>query len=221
MRSTHIMGPKLEKTLSRPRMKRYFDAASHGGFRGMDAVQLYAWNAEVAGALWGPLHIYEVVLRNAVSEALTNVYGPNWPWDRTFELSLGSPTGGGRTYNPRRDLQKTRDHARGKIGKIIPEMKFVFWQKMFTSRHDERLWKDHLESVFPNMESFQDYKLKRAEIYNNVDKIRELRNRIAHHEPIFMRNLEDDFNKIRAFVGYRCIDTESWMHSHQKVEELI
>lgn len=218
MMSTHIMRPKLEKTLSRPRMQRYLDAASHGGFKGMDAVQLYAWNAEVSGALWSPLHIYEVVLRNAISEALTNVYGHNWPWDSSFELSLASPKKG---FNPRKNLCKTRDLADGKIGKIIPEMKFVFWQKVLTSRYDERLWRGHLESIFPNMESFQDYKSKREEIYNNVNKIRGLRNRIAHHEPIFMRDLKDDFRKICTVVRYRCVDTARWMHSHQKVEELI
>lgn len=43
------------------------------------ALELYAWNALVSAALLMPLHICEVVLRNAVADALQSVYGTNWP----------------------------------------------------------------------------------------------------------------------------------------------
>jgi hypothetical protein len=33
-------------------------------------------------------------------------------------------------------------------GKVIPELKFVFWQKMFTGRHDVRVWDPHLRRVW-------------------------------------------------------------------------
>lgn len=52
------------------------------------ALDLYSWNALVSGALLMPLHICEVVVRNAVSEALEAVYGARWPWNTRFELSL-------------------------------------------------------------------------------------------------------------------------------------
>ena len=44
------------------------------------ALELYAWNALVSGALLMPLHVCEVVIRNAVAEALEAKYGAMWPW---------------------------------------------------------------------------------------------------------------------------------------------
>jgi hypothetical protein len=72
------------------------------------ALALYAWNARISAALLAPLHICEIVVRNAVSDAIEQVYGPRWPWQIGFEQSLPSPRSG---YNPQRDLQNARSHA--------------------------------------------------------------------------------------------------------------
>ena len=37
---------------------------------------------------------------------------------------------------------------------------------------------------------------RRKLIYDDLEQIRRLRNRIAHHKPIFTRNLSDDYQKI-------------------------
>lgn len=75
-------------------------------------VELYGWNARVAAALMLPAHFAEVSTRNAVSDALTTIYGPSWPWSPGFTRALPSPQHG---FNPRRDLLATRDqlNARG------------------------------------------------------------------------------------------------------------
>src|ERR1700683_2054834 len=72
------------------------------------ALALYAWNARISAALLAPLHVCEVVIRNAVSDAVEKVYGPRWPWQIGFEQSLPSPRTG---YNPQRDLHNARSHA--------------------------------------------------------------------------------------------------------------
>jgi hypothetical protein len=54
-------------------------------------------------------------------------------------------------YSPRKDLQSPRQAA-PTTGKVIPELKFVFWQKMFTSRYDARVWDNHLRRVMPNLD---------------------------------------------------------------------
>jgi len=108
--------------LSAHRMGTYEAAA---GVRTDDdpaALMLYAWNAEVSGALLAPLHVCAVVIRNAVADAIEAVYGPRWPWSPTFEHSLPNPMQG---YSPRRDLQSARRVA-PTAGKVIPELKFVF-----------------------------------------------------------------------------------------------
>jgi len=41
------------------------------------ALALYAWNAQVAAAMLAPLHICEVVIRNAVADAIAYVAKKN------------------------------------------------------------------------------------------------------------------------------------------------
>jgi hypothetical protein len=177
----------------------------------------YAWNAQASAALLAPLHICEVVIRNSVSDALEMVYGAMWPWSSGFEQSLPAP---GIGYSPRRDLQDVRK-IQTSTGKVIPELKFVFWQKMFTSRHDNRLWNTHLTHVLPNLDPAKPVGQLRLEIYDSLEEIRKLRNRIAHHEPIFTRNLSGDLQRIVGLVGVRCKVTARWMMSNQQASAII
>lgn len=50
------------------------------------------------------------------------------------------------------DLIRSRHNAET-TGKVIPELKFVFWQKMFTGRYDDRIWNQHLRHVMPGLNS--------------------------------------------------------------------
>lgn len=181
------------------------------------ALVLYAWNAQVSGAFLSPLHVCEVVVRNAVADAIEGVYGHRWPWSATFEYSLPDPTQG---YSPRRDLQSARRNA-SSTGKVIPELKFVFWQKMFTGRYDSRIWNPHLRRVMPNLDSGLSVAVLRQGIYRDLEQLRFLRNRIAHHEPIFTRSLLDDYQKIRTLVGHRCAVTARWMDENQQATSVI
>lgn len=180
------------------------------------ALDLYAWNAQVSAALLAPLHLCEVVIRNAVSEALEDIYGARWPWSRSFEQSL--PEQGG--YSPKRDLINARRQAQT-TGKVIPELKFVFWQKLFTARHDQRIWNRQLHRILPNLDSNQAIPVSRYQVYNELEALRKLRNRIAHHEPIFKRSLRDDFDKIMDLIYLRCSTTKSWAEQNQQASQWI
>lgn len=183
----------------------------------VSALELYTWNAQVAAALMVPLHVCEVVVRNAAHQVLETLYGPRWPWSPALHRSLPNPRG---TYSPRWDLEKVRaEHTTA--GKVIPELKFVFWEKLFTGRHDGRLWTPHLMRVFPNLSPAPPVSQHRLQINKDLEQIRELRNRIAHHEPIFARNLVDDFAKIERLVDARCKITAAWMMAHQQASTLI
>jgi len=181
------------------------------------ALKLYQWNAEVSGSLLPALHICEVTIRNAISYILESVYGHRWAWEQVFISSLPNPKFG---YNARKDLESARRGA-SSIGKVIPELKFVFWQKMFTSRHDGRLWDKHLDLAFPNLDTSKTIQERREMIYNDLEKIRTLRNRIAHHEPIFIRDLSNDYQKILSLVSYHCHVTATWLDEHQRATEVI
>ncbi|MFC4126037.1 hypothetical protein [Nocardia rhizosphaerae] len=200
--------------LSAPRAQTYISAANGDIAR---AVALYGWNARVSAALMLPAHFAEVATRNAVSDALTALYGAKWPWDGTFERSLPSP--GGPTYNPRHDLIRTRSRETTP-GKVIAELKFAFWQSMFTARHDGRIWDQQILTLFPHGPRRTTRQL-RGRIYADLDAIRRLRNRIAHHEPIFTRNLPDDLTRLLDLVELRCSDTAAWVRSMEGVSVIL
>jgi hypothetical protein len=203
--------------ISSPRISTYENATGGKKPDSLEALDLYAWNADVSGALLIPLHICEVAIRNAVAEAIEQVYGNRWAWSSGFERSLPNPT---RGFSPKKDLINARLNQRT-IGKVIPELKFAFWQSIFTSRHDQRFWTPYLENLFPNMDTTLSIEDRRKLIYSELEQIRRLRNRIAHHEPIFTRNLADDYQKILSLVNYRCAVTAKWLDEHQRATEII
>lgn len=183
------------------------------------ALELYSWNALVSGAFLMPLHICEVVIRNAVADALEAKYGTMWPWSSSFELSLpNNPVG----FNPRKDLQRARQGV-GTTGKVIPELTFAFWQKLFTARYDGRLWNAYLPIVLPNIGAGVALNVARArqQVYDDLEHIRRLRNRIAHHEPIIARDLQADFQRIYKLTNFRCNETAEWMRNNQQAVTLI
>lgn len=209
----------IKETLSAARLSTYEGIIGLNGnpLSTNHALKLYGWNAQVSAAFFSPLHLCEVVIRNAVASVLEAKYGDEWPWSSSFEVSLPNPQ---RGYNPRCDLIKSR-RGMATAGKVIPELNFVFWQKMLTSRFDSRLWDTYLHQAFPNHAPGTTVGDLRLRIHNDLEQVRKLRNRIAHHEPIMQRNLDDDFEKISSLIEFRCVPTSEWMKKNQFVTPLM
>jgi len=218
MSTTKAFIQAARTSLSVARLGTYEAATGASGDSDPSALALYAWNAQVSAAFLAPLHICEVVIRNAAAEALESIYGPRWPWEQTFVLSL--PDNHGVRYSPRRDLTGVAARQPS-TGKVIPELKFVFWQQLFTHRHDVRMWDSHLLRVFPGHPHGSTTVHLRNRIFQDLDKLRNLRNRIAHHEPIFARNLCADFERIVELVSLRSALMASWMVANQDASPLL
>lgn len=210
----------IKNSLSPARIGAYeaVVGGSAGAVQTEKALNLYMWNAQVSSAFLVPLHLCEIVTRNAISDVLEIVYGPRWPWSVGFERSLPNPVYG---FKPKDDLMSARRNQ-SITGKVIPELKFVFWQKMLTSRFDRRLWHSHISTAFPNtIRLGLNQNQLRQKLYDDLEDIRTLRNRIAHHEPIVLRNLQHDFKIIKQLIAFRCECTSEWMQSNQMLLPLL
>jgi hypothetical protein len=181
------------------------------------ALRLYRWNVELSAALMVPIHLCEITVRNAASDALEAVYGPQWPWSPGLRQALTNPLHG---YRPRQDLIDTAS-AHSTAGKVVAELKFAFWESIFTSRHDTRLWTPHLRRVFPNVDNSIPVGQVRSDIRARLGHIRILRNRIAHHEPIFGRPIVDHFGRIRSLVEHRSTTMLAWLDQVETVTGLL
>lgn len=167
--------------------------------------------------IYAPLHTCEVIVRNAVAEALLQRHGPLWSWQEGFRASL---PGGAARYNARDELLRAASrHA--STAAVIASLRFAFWQHLFTQRFDQTLWATTLKDVFPGAEPAMPRHLLRARMHADLEQIRQLRNRIAHHEPIFARDLALDLVTIGRIVQMRCTDVERWMTRNESVTSLL
>lgn len=209
-----ISAQTVESILGAPRFGRYLDHCDGDANR---AINLYRWNAEISAALVFPTHFAEVAVRNAVATTLSTVYGDEWP--HADDLLRSLPIGALGKYSPHRDLKTVRSRY-SEVSKIIPELKFAFWVTMFTRRHHGRLWSKHLTEMFPQVTQ-QDLASVRREIHEKLDDVRTLRNRIAHHEPIYYRDLPKDFKNMMSLINLRSHEVGVWVSEHEQVSKLL
>jgi hypothetical protein len=203
----------IPNTLSQPRFATYLRACANDPQK---ALALYQWNLRLSAALIIPLHVLEIGIRNAVVERLDTVYQSNWPHHQGFIQSL--PDHG--FYKPRSDLLNVA-RVQPTAGKVVAELKFIFWEKMFTQKHHGIFWKNHIRSVFPHAPNTLSEDQLRKRINDDIFEIRQLRNRIAHHEPIFLRPLRADYTRIFELISWRDANAAQWVKRIQDVTRLL
>lgn len=198
----------LESSHSPERLAPYYALAGNDKALG---IRLYAWNSALSQALYTPLQGLEVTLRNALSSQLKAAYGPTW-----FDLNPGPAL----LYPLPDMLLKVRtDLGRhGSLpehGRVVAELNWGFWTGLLAKRY-EQLWRSHFRKVFQS-----DGPLTRAQIFQPLDDLRRLRNRIAHHEPILNRNIAADYAAILELVTYISPDTAQWIDAQSQVYDTI
>lgn len=135
------------------------------------AERLYTYNVQLSAALYGPLHMLEVVLRNMADARLAAQHGAAWIDDPAI-LVTNYQTGA--IAKARQTLQK--DGKAATRPQIVAELNFGFWASLFGPK-SHHLW----QSLRP---IFQAKGVQRGVIARDLRDLRILRNRVAHYEPI-------------------------------------
>lgn len=200
---------ELVQQLSSSRYSTYLKKAGHDHAY---AFQLYLYNARLAKAFLFPLHVVEIVLRNAVDQVLSAMHGAQWPGDATFQALL--------TPESLTSLQKAiqRANHQGPAAKddVIAHLTFDFWSNLFRPAYDRSIWQTSMPMLLPESPA-----TTRAAFQPLVARINHFRNRIAHHEPIFSEDATLKFKDILDTVGYRSQAAASWLRSHATVHRII
>lgn len=206
----------LETSLSPERMATY--ARETGGDR-EQAIRLYTWNTALSAAFYGPLQGLEVALRNAMHRQLCAKYGPAWYESAHCGLDTGALD---RIADAKRTL--TRGKYPVDPPHVVAELPFGFWVSLLGKgglgpagkmNYDMTLWRPALYQAFPHS------RRSRVATHRPLDYLRTFRNRIAHHEPIFTRHLEQDFLSILEVAGWICPKTAQWIEHHSRVRVLL
>ncbi|MCK9506370.1 MAG: hypothetical protein M0Q95_19590 [Porticoccaceae bacterium] len=209
----------LERSLSPDRINTYVNKA-HGDK--VLALQLYTWNTAISAAFYGPLQGLEVALRNAMHRELTIRYGDAWYDNPAAGLDAG---GLQRLESAKTSLLRSKCL----IGpsRVVAELPFGFWVSLLgrggravppdTGRknYEMTLWRPALHRAFSHS------RLNRRRAHQPLDYLRTFRNRIAHHEPIFNRHLEQDYHSILEVTGWICPKTAEWIRLYSRVPELL
>src|ERR1700738_1536241 len=105
------------------------------------AKRLYTFNVQLSAALYGPLHMLEVALRNVADRQLIVKRGQNWMDDpQTLRMAYQQDC-----VIKARD-QLIRDRKAATHGQMVAELNFGFWGSLF-GRQSHHLWGD-LRPIF-------------------------------------------------------------------------
>jgi Abi-like protein len=192
---------EIQTTLSPIRFNRYLTAC-RGDAR--KALFLYRWNSFLSQSLYWPSQTLEVAVRNSISRVLADRYGSAWHRSGKFFRQLGREDQA-KLQETHDRQQRERDTRNLSADMIIADLPFGFWTSMLSARYEIPLvWRNNLRVAFPYLTSG----LTLRSVYAPMDRIRILRNRIAHHEPIFARRLDFEHGEILKVIGWVCPATQ-------------
>lgn len=180
---------ELEEALSSERLANYINLAT--GNRAT-AIRLYLWNAELSESLQFPMHILEVVVRNAIHRRLSDGFGLDWYDQPSCPIK---PSLRDAVQNA-----KVAIAVEGKAttpSRVIARLTLGFWVFLFSKRYDSTLWRPYLYGTFPNAAK----PFNRRTVRCALNDIRLTRNRIAHHEPILTKSPDQIHERILEVVG--------------------
>lgn len=190
--------PTLIAALSAERFDTYLNWT--GGDQVL-AERLYTYNVQLSAALYGPLHMQEIALRNMADGTLFRRYGQTW-FDDPAVLTTGYQAG--CIAKARQTLQQA-----GKAvtrSQIIAELNFGFWSSLF-GRQAHHLW----QALRP---IFQAKGVQRGTIAQELRELRLLRNRIAHYEPIVALPLAQRYASITTLTGWLSPSAAAWIANY-------
>lgn len=179
----------LERPVSRVRLENYRQANGSD----LDMVVNYFYNLELSEALYPTLQVFEIALRNSIHLTLTRHHQTPWWFDQAEFL----PQRQSRQIGDARAIL-TREGKPHEPDRIVAELHFGFWHSMFNSPFEQNLWRPNRSAlvgqVFPQAPGKQ---RNRQQIWDRIDRIRIIRNRVMHYEPIWHRaRLADDHSAI-------------------------
>ena len=190
----------FEIALSKPRIGRYLLAANGDVNK---ALRLYKQNIKLSQTLFGLLSIFEVTLRNHIDQYYRKHFNDNeWLKNNCIESGIFSHQSFSKSGFESRtkilttlaQLGKRYNHDR-----LVAELGFGFWTYMFAPIQF-MVGGQALHKIFINRSKATTQK----QIFNELDQIRSLRNRIAHHEPLCFDNHHKIFTK-HTETTYHCI----------------
>lgn len=170
----------FESIMSSARIGRYLTAC---GGNTKKAMTLYRKNLQLSQELFTVISCFEIALRNEIDKKCESVFGRDW-------LRDGAKMQGIFDTNQCKVTKETINDAVKKLNqqythdKLVAELGFGFWRYMFAA-HQYTATGRILLRIFPaKPTSTPAIQYNNTYVFNQLAQINNLRNRIAHHEPV-------------------------------------
>lgn len=218
---------EFQHILSQERLHRYLKACENDTRKTMT---LYRLNLNLSQEVFTLLSCFEVTVRNAIDRILTASLGTDWLRDAVLP-------GGVFDVPACRDSAKIIRKAYNRLmrdcsythPKLLAEMEFGVWKYMFANPQYRAVGRTLL-AIFPNKpRSSPEIQYNNTYIFNELDGINILRNRIAHHEPIcFARHLPEigtsyilnTYQTLHKLFLWMGIDSHSLLYGLDHVQQV-
>lgn len=172
------------------------DAYRQDGASPLVSLSRYLWNMALCESLYSPLQMAEVALRNRIHAALTDLFDAE-NWYTTSGLLL-------------KWQEEMVDKARKELsdrnititpGKIIAELHFGFWTGFFNRAHEKSGVAHNL--IKPVFRFAPKYEREARKLDQRWTLIRDLRNRVFHHERIIhWKDITDRHAALIETIGW-------------------
>lgn len=201
--------------LSAPRLSTFVNLTKSKQHE--DAIELHQATMSLGIAIMAVTGFIEVGLRNAVCVELNTALGAGWLRSPPISLrwaalekvaikkaetqakraayskmsgsekvaldAIAFPTGTPAGIKHRKLAEKRQSAIVVSEGQVVAQLTMHFWKRLFSEEYEKTLWKRALKNVFPNKT------ISRAAVASQLEVIYEIRNRLAHHEPVYGRRL--------------------------------
>jgi hypothetical protein len=207
------------EAISDSRMKPYLMISNDRAV----ALELYAWSARTSAAVFETLGHLEVLLRNALDACLREHRQEaerGIPWfmlptagaDHVAEAvevvrqRLRAQEQSAQGSTSRRAIRESRDQ-------IVAGLSFGFWSGLLGPKYDE-LWRECLYRAFPQSSG------RRKDVAVALERIRKLRNRLAHHDSMINVDVPFEVRQIIEVARYINPDVATWLEEQSRAMEI-
>lgn len=230
----------IVKTLSSSRISTYQNNNLCDGSE-EQSLGLYVWNKQLSGLFYPVLQVLEISLRNAIntayiedkeSEIESNFPPAQWEqekskidlfWFKNCYTRQNNSIAYSQIQKAESDL--IRDNKQITVNNLIAKLTFGFWVHMTDRNHRSNsnpasppiiaLWPKLTNKVFPFALDGNNAHLTINNISTKLFEINVLRNRIAHHEPIWKTDsIYDSDNAINNIIKQYnlCLQVIGWIN---------
>lgn len=168
------------------------------------ALRLYEWSSRMSAAAFETIGHFEVLLRNAIDQALSDHFAEGdcgIPW---FLLHPPMSEETSATIAAVRDRLRPIGHD--SRHQVIAGLSFGFWSGMLGSRYED-LWRSALRHAFPYSPG------NRKAVSAPVEAIRKLRNRLAHSDSMLNIDVPFEMRRILDVTGYIDPQAKAWLET--------